>query len=142
MITRKRFLTFLTTAVMALALVTTSSFVTAEKGGKGGGNGKPDPNPTLPADLDVRYRVQFIPLPASAASNYAVHDINDVYEVVGGYNDVAVEGNLHAAAHELQTHAKAFIGLLAKAPPSTATPALPTSRINDKEPSNAPLKND
>lgn len=54
-------------------------------GGKGGDKGTG--GPSLPADLDVRYRVQFIPLPATGTSNFAVHDINDVYEAVGAFSN-------------------------------------------------------
>ena len=50
------------------------------------GGGKVTP-PSLPADMHVRYRVEFIPLP-SDASNTVVHDVNDVREAVGAYNDV------------------------------------------------------
>ena len=60
------------------------SSVAAPPPGKGGGGTSP---PSLPADLDVRYRVQFIPLPTTA-SYHAVHDVNDVHEAVGAYNDV------------------------------------------------------
>lgn len=50
------------------------------------GGGKVTP-PSLPADMRVRYRVEFVPLP-SDASNTVVHDVNDVREAVGAYNDV------------------------------------------------------
>lgn len=56
----------------------------APPNGKGKGGGDPPP-PTLPADLDVRYAVQFIPLPSASTSNY-VHDVNDDYQVVGRYD--------------------------------------------------------
>jgi hypothetical protein len=83
-----------TTVLLAACLVlcchlTLSSFADKpdRNGGGGGNGGGGDPPPSLPVDLDVRYRVQFIPLP-DTASNYVVHDVNEAYEAVGAYNDV------------------------------------------------------
>jgi hypothetical protein len=71
-------------ASLATCLVVALSSFAAPPPGKGGGGNQP---PALPTDLNVRYRVQFIPLPTDARS-YAVHDLNEVYEAVGAYNDV------------------------------------------------------
>jgi hypothetical protein len=89
MLRNKRTVTWLAASVVLCGFLAVFSFA-APPDGKGGGNGGGggSEEPTLPADLDVRYRVQFIPLPASAAENYVVHDVNDVYEAVGAYNDV------------------------------------------------------
>ncbi len=87
MLSTRQTAAWLAASVALCGVLVLSSFA-APPPGKGGGGGGATPPPTLPTDLDVRYRVQFIPLPASAASNYVVHDVNDMYQAVGAYNDV------------------------------------------------------
>ncbi len=82
MFLNKRTTAWLTACASLCGVLVLSSFAAAQK--KGGGGSSPPP---LPADMKVRYRVEFIPLPTNA-SDHVVHDVNDVREAVGAYNDV------------------------------------------------------